>query len=234
MYGYSGQGPQPHVPVEPLGQRLGREVLVLAHAAAGDVRQFHVADQPGVDHLECLAVLGRVALLQPGLEHAIVPPHGVDHRAGLPDRQRDRLFTVHVLACLGRADGDRRVPPFAGDDDHGVDVVAGQQLAEVVVRLEAVEQTAGLFRTIGSLQPLGRVVAAPRVDVAQGDQLHVVVARENAEMAASHHADADRTDRDPVAGRRRAVGPQHGAANHQRGGDRTGGNGRATGASRVA
>src|SRR5262249_46384529 len=49
------------------------------------------------------------------------------------DRQRERFFTIDVLAGLHGLDGDLRVPVVGGNNRHDVDVLAVEDLAVVLV-----------------------------------------------------------------------------------------------------
>ena len=162
-----------------------------------------------MDHLEGLEILGRVALLQTGLKNHVVAANRLGHGSGLANGERDGLLAIDVLAGLGGAHGDGRVPTLAGHHGHSVDVVASEQFAEVVVRLETMKLAARLLGAVDLIENVGVVLPSPRIDVAEGQKLHVGVVGEDAEVAASHAAHADRADRDPVAGRRGPVEAQH-------------------------
>ena len=62
---------------------------------------------------------------------------GPDHRLALAHAQRERLFAIHILAGHGGGHGDQGVPVVGYDDRHRVDVLPGEQLAKVVVRIAA-------------------------------------------------------------------------------------------------
>mgnify|MGYP000891881911 CR=1 FL=1 len=51
------------------------------------------------------------------------------------DGDAARLFAVDILASLRRLDGGRRMPAVAGRDQHGVDIFAIEQLAEIAIQL---------------------------------------------------------------------------------------------------
>ena len=214
-----GAGAEPHVPIEPRRERLGWEVLILAHAATRYIGQFHFADPPRMHHFKRLAVTGRIALLQTGLENPLVAAYRLHHRSGLPNRQGDRLFAIDVLAGLRGPHGHGWVPTLAGGNDDCIDIVAGQQFTKVAIRLEAVKQAARLPGTVGLLQDVRHLVAAPWVDVAECNKLDVRIPREDAEMAAAHHPDTDDADGGPIARCGRTILSEHSCWNHKRRGD---------------
>ena len=61
--------------------------------------------------------------------------HRLDELAALGDRVGHRLFEVDVLARVRGGDGVGGVPEVGGDDQDAVDVLAGQELAEIAVSL---------------------------------------------------------------------------------------------------
>ena len=127
---------EPQVPVDLVPGRLGlggKPVVVggRMERVGVDGRQFAelavAAEIGGEDEV------GHAAPLRAGLIDAAVAPHGVGQGLALGDGHRAGLFAVDVLARLGRVDRGHRVPAVAGGDQHGVDVLAGEHLAEVAV-----------------------------------------------------------------------------------------------------
>ncbi len=83
---------------------------------------------------------------------------------------------------------------MVGRGNHdGVDVVAGQDFAEIVVRLAA-------FRAVAIIDHLGAGFAAVLERVAHGQRLAVGYAQETAEQSATLPADADVGGGDALAG----------------------------------
>jgi len=98
----------------------------------------------------------------------------------------------------GRVDHQRAVPVVGRADDDGVDVAAVEDLAEIVVHVAGgVARVLGLG--VGLLDALLVAKGPPVVDVADGQDLDVVVLDEGAHVAASAPADADARDADAVA-----------------------------------
>ena len=73
------------------------------------------------------------ALLRADLEHAARFLHGVADAEAFFDRERERLFAVHVAAGPQRGDGDRHVPVVGRADGDDVRLLALEQLAVVGV-----------------------------------------------------------------------------------------------------
>jgi len=102
-------------------------------------------------------------------------------------------------AAFGDDRGDR-VPVIRRGDDDGVDVAPRQQLAEIDER-GAAGVGAGLARGgIGAMDARDGVLPANAMHIADGDDLHVLIAKEAVEMPAPHHADADEAEIDAIVG----------------------------------
>src|SRR5205807_181974 len=98
-------------------------------------------------------------------DHAGLLLHAGD-RLPLVYRQRQRLLAVNVLTGAHGGDCDKGVPVVRRADDYRVDVLAGQQFAEVV-ELGAVRRELHLLRG---------VLAMVAVHVANGNDLRPRVA----------------------------------------------------------
>src|SRR5690606_1968738 len=122
----------------------------------------------------------------PGLRHRRA------HRPALGDGQRERLLAINVFARLARLDDRDGVPVVRRADLDGVDVVAAENLAKIDVRL-----TTGIAARSSPLgvmvldEPFGGITATDlavpvagtlAVDVADGDDLHTLVAQEAADV----------------------------------------------------
>ena len=188
---------------------MRRQVLLARRAADVDMNGAHVADVPAADQFAGAAEVVRRALLAAGLEDASVAPHRVDYRPRFADRQCQRLLAVNVLAGLGRLDRDDRVPVVGRGDDHRVDVVAGQQLAEVIVDSAIIGRAAALLLAVMVVDSFAGRFAPCRIDFAYGQDLDLAVSQVAFQMSAAHAAHADETERDPVIGRSELIGAQH-------------------------
>ena len=98
--------------------------------------------------------------LRPDLQHLAVPLDRVAQLDGLLDGVRHRLFDIDVLAGRHGVDGDLAVPVVGRGDQHGVDVVAFEQLAIVEIAFAAAD-------VLGSRE-------TPLIDIANGDDLQIV------------------------------------------------------------
>ena len=141
--------------------------------------------------------------LRPDLQHLAESVHGVAQLDRLLDGVRHRLLDVHVLARGHGVDGDLRVPMVRRGDQHGVDVVAIQEVP-------IIERAVGAADPFCPVQP-------PLVNIAHRGDLHVIVVgplHQLSEMAGAHSAAADDAKADAIvrAERRRA----RQAWNHER------------------
>ena len=175
----------------------------------------HFADPPAADQLAGQRIMGVLlagSQLAAGLEHAIELADRLDHRRAFVDRQRQRLLAIHVLARLARLDRRDGVPMVGRGDEHGVDVLAGEHVAEVVVLVAAFGARGG---AVVLVDPLLGVAAAVGVDVADGQNANVVEPEKRGDVkAVGLHPQADHADGDLVAGARLV------AAEHRAGNDR--------------
>ncbi len=114
------------------------------------------------------------------------------HGPALGDPVRQRLLAVDVLAGLAGQDGRDRVPVVGRGDHDGVDILAVEHLAEIVVGLRLA---------------VGRRLGPPQmrlVHVADRRDPDVRKALEDFEQAGPHAADADEAQHDRLAGRGRS------------------------------
>jgi len=100
------------------------------------------------------------------LEDTTVAPNGVHHLTPFANADCQGFLVVHILASLRRLDGVNRMPVTRGHNHHRVDVLTGDELAEILVRgaalvaLESVHQLLAL-RLAAATAPL-----SPRVEEA--------------------------------------------------------------------
>ena len=123
----------------------------------------------------------------------------------------------------GRHRGHQAVPMVGHHDHHGVDVVAAQHVAEILVRIAtlvlargALGRIVGVDLLLAGLAPaelFGQVAVAPGVHVAHGNHLHVVQRQEGGQIDRALVAQADECDVDPVA---RGPGAQDRRGHHRR------------------
>ena len=178
--------------------------------------RLHLAQSACAHELAHLPDGGDRAVLRAGLEDARVAADGVHHVAPFTNGERHRLFAIDVLACLRGVDCLQRVPVVRRGDDHRVNVWPGQQLAVVVdARAMAIGSRAALRRA-DVVRLTHALLAADAVHVAHGDQLCLLVAREDVQMPAAHGAAANQADIDALVRRDRSVAAAHGCRNNPR------------------
>jgi hypothetical protein len=132
-----------------------------------------------------------------------------------------RLLAIDVLAGAGGEDAGDGVPVVRRGDDDGIDVFALEEIAEVGVRLTALELALALLGGVVVGGHLLGGVAALGDHVADGHDLDVWGAEEAAQVAAAHGADADEPEGEAVVRGGAAAGPERGT--QQRDAGRPGG-----------
>jgi len=209
-------GPEPHVVVEARGNGFG--ILTMAglaevRGAAGETAQHGVefAETAVANQFAGLTEAGIGTLLRAGLEDALVILNGVDHGAALADGQRQGLLAVNILAGAGGGDGGQSVPMVREGDEHGVDIGAAEQVAEVFVdgatlvdpRLASAavmpfDEVAGGFAPGDAAVPVARGLP---IDIANGHDLDAFVGEEELEVIEALIATANDAEGDAAARR---------------------------------
>jgi hypothetical protein len=174
-----------------LGLEAGQHV---AGEADRDVVQL--ADLALADELEGAGVVRARALLAAHLHHPVVLASRPHHGPPLGHGQGQRLLDVDVLAGAAGHHRHQRVPVVGRGDDHRVDVLVVEQVAEIPVRR-------GL--PAGQLHAL---VQVGLVDVADGHRLDLGAGQEVLPQRLPLVAAADDADADALAGSRDAAARQ--------------------------
>ncbi len=184
-------------------RHLGIPPHKFAVAAVGqaNVDVVNPADAAVADQFAGLLELVARALHAAGLKDHTVAGDGVDHRPALGQIVGERLLAVDVLSGIGRRYALRGMPVVGRGDDNRVDIVAGEEFAEVMIGcaiLVAIE-------AVHHLPALGKVLL---VDIANREGMRVFLLYGAAQYPACLAAACDAPDGDPVARRRRAVQTQ--------------------------
>ena len=171
------------------------------------------AEAPVAGDLAGVAELLAGSLLRAELEDAAVAMHRVAQDLDLVDAHPHGLLDVDVLAGPDGGQGVQDVPRVERGNGHGVDVIAVQQFAEIVVHGAILVPVVRVHRLLGPF-------AHRAFDVADGHDLRPGDAHAGAHVPEAHVAHADAAHDDAFA-RRDAAGAAQG-----RGGDDQGrGNG---------
>ena len=131
-------GAEPEVVVQSVGDRCGLglggvAVVVAVITGEADADLFEFAEAAIADEFGGHAEVNIAALLGAGLPDDIGLANGVTHEAAFSDGEGEGLFAVDVFAGAGGCDGLEGVPVVGGGDLDGVDVWAGEKVAEVFV-----------------------------------------------------------------------------------------------------
>ena len=132
------------------------------------------------------------AALGADLHDAVVPPGRIDHAPALEQVVRDRFLDVDVLARLAGPDRGQGVPVVRGGDGDGGDVLVLQHLADVLDDARRL-----LLALVDRFQRVGHVGV---VDLADGDDVHVVEDGEAADEVTAAAADAHDGEVDAFVG----------------------------------
>ena len=109
------------------------------------------------------------------------------------DGVRQGLFAVDVFFAPGGLGGDDLMPVVGHGDHDGVNIVASQQLAVIVIALAVLVAVCVIDLLDGSLQMIG-------IDIARGDYLAVRQCQEGFRIAGPLPAHADHAQIDAVIG----------------------------------
>lgn len=149
-------------------------------AAAQPERDFYVSaglhTRGGICHR---------ALLTARLHDAAVRARRGDHCLAFSNRERQRLFAVHIFACAASSDRGESMPMVGRADDDRIDVLAVEPFAVVAVASGCL-----LRQPFDTLELLSEMAG---VDVAQCDDIHPVeLFQERTNVLSAAIADAER------------------------------------------
>jgi hypothetical protein len=165
-----------------------------------------LADGAVLDELVGLVVERIVGTLVADLEVAPGAACRLDHPLALLDRVGHGLLDQHVLARLEGVDGDLRVRPQRHRDQHGVDILALEQLPVVGVPLGV--------RIVQALRDVEPLLEVRGIDVADGnepDEVRVAVLHQHPSLSAGPD------DAGPKRPQRRGLPEEHPGRRQRRG-----------------
>src|SRR5690606_3141847 len=121
----------------------------------------------------------------------------------------ERFFAINVLAGVRGCDGGDRMPMVGGGDQHRVDIVAGEQFAEVAI-------AGAIFVFVVRVDHAFRFRPMTGVDAGNRYDLDVGLFDELVDEVSPHASGADEAHGGPVAGRNGSVSSE-GAGGNDRG-----------------
>src|ERR1035438_492852 len=172
--GRFGRWPEPHIVIETIGNRLGVLPIAGFPEIGRTARQtashgLQLADAAVANDFASLTKPRIGALLAPTLKDPVVGFHGVTHGAAFGDGERKRLLPVNILTRARRFNHGNRMPVIRQGDENGIDILARDHFAEVVVGGAAFVQAGPLVASIvpfnqhpRRLAPRDRSVPIPR------------------------------------------------------------------------
>ena len=210
---------EPEIPVEFLRVRkrlLGEPVGQVLQVINRGVHRVDLAEFSSSGQLAGVTEIPDVPALRPALKNRPVEFHRFGQFFAQVDRNGARLFAVNVLSGPGRPDRGVGVPAVAGRDQHGIHVLAVEQVAEIPVHRDVVRPLG--FLGLGlDLEP------ADFRHVGDGREPDVGLIEKETEVVAAAVVDPDAAEDDFFRGRGRPVEAQYGAGNEGR--DARGGGG---------
>ena len=196
------RGAEIHVPVDLFDRWgiFGREPAAHfgGHAGGVGVDFAKFAQPSGAGQFAGEGEVGQVAPLGADLEDAAGAAHHIGQLQALGDVFGARFFAIHVFAGAGGVDCGGGVPVGTGGDQHCVDVVAGEQIAEVAIHVAigvAVVFIGDFFDGLASFF----------FDVADGDELNIGLWQEATQVVGAPIADADAAHDDSFARGNRSI-----------------------------
>ncbi len=166
-----GSRTEPHVPIHALRNGLSWQVAFGRRATDFDEDFFHFSDETTADEFARDAKSGRGALHGARLQHTPVLADGVDHLAAFANGQGKRFFAVDIFARFRGGASDQRVPVIGRGNNDGVNVVAREDFAEVVVDIAALVFAALFVIRVFRFNAVFRFRPRRFEDIADGDEL---------------------------------------------------------------
>jgi hypothetical protein len=191
-----GAGPEVVVDIAGDGSGLGDFADGFAGAEFGAVDPFYFAVAAVLDIACAFLDGGTGALLCAGLDDAVVLAGGVDHLSAFPDGVADGFFDIDIFAGFAAPDGEQGVPVVGGGDDDGVDILAVEEVADILVTLDLV----GALEVVFSVGFLDAVFEDFAVGIAESDDLDIGDGLEVLDMGIAAATDTDDADPDLVIG----------------------------------
>lgn len=190
---------EPAVPVEPVFHGFFGKVAGKRRGAELDFGADEFSDDAVADEFAGDAEFATGALHGTGLEDALVVADRLHDGDGFLDVVGEGFFAVDVLAGAEGGDGDDGVPVIRGGDADRVDVLAGDDFAEVC-GIGAALPCGVLAGRIVFFDLAPGVAAAGCIDIADGHDLNAGLTEESAEEVAALFPHADEAHGDLAGG----------------------------------
>ena len=215
VVGRPGRRAKPHFPVHGRGTRFRGQIAGLRNRTDVDVDRLDRPQLAAPALVDRSPVVFQHPLAAAG-DDAVVAPGRRDHQRSFVEGPGLGLLAIDILPVPAGLDHDEGVPVVRRAAVNGVNIGAGQQVAEVVVSL-------AVLAVVMAVHLVALAVANVFADVAHGDILHVAAAQEGPQVAAALVPQTDAAHHDPVAGRRTVALAQGRAGDEVRTGRRGGG-----------
>ena len=149
-------------------------------------------------------VVELAALLAAGLENDVVLLHRIHQQASLVDILCEGFLAINVLPRTSRRQSDDHMHVIGCGNNHGIDVLTGDQIAEIDISIATFEHPVFLARCVALLYLSLRRFPTGLLHIANGHHLNILISQQSIEMATSHGTNANHSDGDALGGRSRA------------------------------
>jgi len=195
-----GRGPEPHFIIKPVRDGLGLLVFGIfigsVNAMAGrqsDLDGFEFADAAVADEFGHPMIDGNRTVFSGGLEDAAVTFDRVAENATFPNSESG-FFTANILAGFDGGKRHRHVPMIRRSDHDGVDIIAGNDIAEIIVG-------GAVFIVVFLVGDFAGSITIVGIHITNREYLRIGLGEEAAQIdRGTVTADADTADGDPIAG----------------------------------
>ena len=195
---------EPHVPVNNF--RIGlwfrrQPVVAIDQLVDRSVDGMNFSQLPGLREFGGVAKVGNVAALCTRLEDATGPLNRFLQSSCQLNGDRTGFFRVDIFAGFGCHHGSGRMPAVTRGNQDGVDIIAGQQFAEVAIGVAFL--VAVLF--VGHLFDGLALISA---NIGDSDEADIGLLKHVAQHITATSANADPSQNNPFAGSHGSVQAQ--------------------------
>ena len=190
-----GQRSEPQIPVQTCWHLLRGQVVRLGAVAHVGLHQRYLAQTSLANNIGRMDELSHRTLHAAHLKYTVVLTHGLHQLLTLIDRERQGLLKIYVLARTARGDGDDGMLVVGRGDNHGVDILTGQNLLVADIHVEFVlDAVVRIILVHAALE----TVTLDIVDVAAGYDAYIGDGDESAHQIYGLLAQSDEADVDLI------------------------------------
>ena len=181
---------------------FGQPVAAAAGPHDAGVQRVNLAQFAALRQLHRRGKVADAAPLRADLKDAPITLHRVVHGLNFRNAGADRLFGVHVFAGARRHNRTQAMPAVAGRNQHGIDVGARQQFAQIAVG-------ATIFVTVVLIGHVLNGFALFALHIANRDELNALFRQHCAQHLPATRLNANRAQDDFRVRRHSAIQAEH-------------------------